>query len=109
MDLNSYISPLRKWWRLLVAATLIAGVTSLIATLWQPNIYAARTTLIVGRSISDPNPDASELSLDSQLAATYAQIAKRENHTERDERSAWAGLAAKIFRSGRARQPVVGN
>ncbi len=78
MDLNSYISPLRKWWRLLVAATLIAGVTSLIATLWQPNIYAARTTLIVGRSISDPNPDASELSLDSQLAATYAQIANRE-------------------------------
>lgn len=78
MELNSYISPLRKWWRLLVAATLIAGLTSLIATLWQPNIYAARTTLIVGRSISDPNPDTNEIFLDSQLASTYAKIATRE-------------------------------
>ncbi|NMB87734.1 MAG: polysaccharide biosynthesis tyrosine autokinase [Chloroflexi bacterium] len=78
MDFNDYLTPLRKWWRLILAAVVIAAVSSLLATLWQPDVYEARTTLLIGRGIKDPNPDAGQLYLDEQLANTYSKIAVRE-------------------------------
>ncbi len=78
MDLNAYVTPLRKWWWLLVAAMLIAAASSYMVAYNQPPFYQARTTLIVGRTITDPNPTASQISLDQQLAQTYAQIGNRE-------------------------------
>ena len=49
MELNKYIFPLRKWWWLLVASTLIATIFSTLSTLRQPKVYQARTTLIQAR------------------------------------------------------------
>ncbi len=78
MDLNSYITPLRRWWWLLLAAMVIAGVSSYVFAYNQPLFYQSHTTLIIGRTIADPNPTSNQIALDKQLAQTYAQIASRE-------------------------------
>lgn len=78
MELNKYIFPLRKWWWLVVASTLIAAIFSSLSVLRQPPIYQARTTLMIGTTITDPNPSSNELFLGQQLAAAYADLANRE-------------------------------
>jgi len=78
MELNKYIFPLRKWWWLVVASTLIAAIFSSLSTLFQPTFYQARTTLMIGTTINNPNPSSNELLLGSQLAAAYADLANRE-------------------------------
>jgi uncharacterized protein involved in exopolysaccharide biosynthesis len=77
MELNKYIFPLRKWWWLVVASTLIAAIFSSLSVLRQPSIYQARTTLMIGTTINNPNPSSNELSLGQQLAAAYADLANR--------------------------------
>jgi tyrosine-protein kinase len=78
MELNKYIFPLRKWWWLLVASTLIAVMFSSLSILRQPTIYQSRTTLMIGTTINNPNPSSNELMLGQQLAASYADLANRE-------------------------------
>ncbi|NOX60908.1 MAG: polysaccharide biosynthesis tyrosine autokinase [Chloroflexi bacterium] len=78
MELREYIRPLRKWWWLLLASTLVATIASFIAVSRQPPTYQTRTTLMVGRAIDNPNPTGNEFWLTQQLANTYADIAKRE-------------------------------
>jgi capsular exopolysaccharide synthesis family protein len=78
MELNKYIFPLRKWWWLVAASTLIAAVFSSLSILRQPTIYQAHTTLMIGTTINNPNPSSNELMLGQQLAAAYADLANRE-------------------------------
>lgn len=78
MELKRFILPLRRWWWLVTAATLVAALSSFIATLRQPPVYQAITTLIVGRAIMDPNPSQAEFYLSQQLAANYADMANRD-------------------------------
>src|SRR6185503_9748359 len=78
MELTKYIFPLRKWWWLVAASTLIAASFSSLSTLRQPTIYQARITFMIGTTITNPNPSSSELFLGQQLAASYADLANRE-------------------------------
>jgi len=78
MDINAYIKPIIKWWRLVAATTLLAVVSSSVSTLFQPKLYVSRTTLMIGTTISNPNPDSGQIYIATQLAAIYADIAKRE-------------------------------
>jgi len=78
IDLRNYLQPLFKWWWLLAAAAGIAAISSAIYTLQQPPVYRARTTVMVGSAIYDPNPNNSALQLTQQLAQNYANIAKRQ-------------------------------
>jgi tyrosine-protein kinase len=78
MNLNKYIFPIRKWWWLVVASTLVAVIFTSISVLRQPTIYQAHTTLMIGTTINNPNPSSNELSLGQQLAAAYADLANRE-------------------------------
>jgi succinoglycan biosynthesis transport protein ExoP len=78
MDLWPYIVPLRKWWFLIVVATLLAAVSSFLAIRNQPPVYNARTTLLIGRTIFDPNPSSNEIYLNQQLGNLYSDIANRE-------------------------------
>lgn len=78
MELNKYVFPLRKWWWLVVASTLIAVISSFLSVQRQPAIYQARTTLMIGTTINNPNPSSNELLLGQQLAAAYADLANRE-------------------------------
>jgi capsular exopolysaccharide synthesis family protein len=79
MDINSYLKPLFKWWRLLLIATVIALVGSSLSVFLQPDVYVSRTTLMIGRNaILNPNPDSGQIYLASQLASIYADMANRE-------------------------------
>ena len=78
MDISAYIKPLLRWWWLLAAATLVAVISTFLSVRLQPAVYEARTTLMIGRAIDDPNPTQGEFNLAGQLAASYANIANRE-------------------------------
>lgn len=78
MEIRTLINPLIRWWWLILASTLVAMVSSFFATLRQPPIYQSQTTMIIGRSINDPNPTTGEFFLAEQLAVTYADIANRD-------------------------------
>ncbi len=78
MDLKPYYAPLFKWWWMILAASLIAAAASFIITLGQPAMYQSRTTLIIGQSLTNPNPNTSQFFLEQQLASIYADMATRE-------------------------------
>ena len=75
MELSRYFGIVRRWWWLLAAATVLAAVSSYVAVSQQPLTYEARTVLMLGRTIEDPNPSGTELNLGQQLAAIYADLA----------------------------------
>ncbi|MCA9951883.1 MAG: polysaccharide biosynthesis tyrosine autokinase [Anaerolineales bacterium] len=76
MEFKQYINPLRKWWWLLLLATMIAAVASYLVVREQPPVFQSRTTLLMGQSINDPNPEGFYIM--PQLLQTYADIANRE-------------------------------
>ncbi|OQA45469.1 MAG: Tyrosine-protein kinase YwqD [Chloroflexi bacterium ADurb.Bin325] len=78
MELKEYFGPLRKWWWLVVAATVIATLSSYLATRQQPFDYAAKVTLLVGRSIQSTNPQDYEINASQQLGQTYASLASTQ-------------------------------
>jgi polysaccharide biosynthesis transport protein len=78
MEFNKFIFPIRKWWWLVLASTMVAAIFSSLSVLLQPAIYQARTTLMIGTAINNPNPSSNELLLGQQLAAAYADLANRE-------------------------------
>jgi non-specific protein-tyrosine kinase len=78
MELKRYIYPLRRWWWLILSATVLAALASFLATLRQPPVYNAITTLMIGQAIMDPNPSGNEFQLGKQLAENYAEIATRD-------------------------------
>ena len=62
----------------MVASTMVAAIFSFLSILRQPAIYQARTTLLIGTTITDPNPSNNEFILGQQLASAYANLANRE-------------------------------
>jgi capsular exopolysaccharide synthesis family protein len=78
IELRQFIIPLRKWWWLLLVSTLLAAGTSTYVYDKQPPIYQARTVLMIGRTIEDPNPTSNLLTLGQQLAGVYANLAHQD-------------------------------
>lgn len=78
MELRQYFNVLRKWWWLIAAATVLAGVAAFLGTLTTPRQYQARTTLMVGQALSNPNPNATEFYTVQSLAQSYADLVRRE-------------------------------
>ena len=78
MDINAYLKPLIKWWRLLFVVTALAVVASSASVFLQPEVYVSRTTLMIGQTINNLNPDPGQLYLATQLAGIYAEMAGRE-------------------------------
>jgi capsular exopolysaccharide synthesis family protein len=57
---------------------MLAVVASAISTLFQPKVYVSKTTLVIGTTILDPNPDSGQIYVAQQLAQIYADMARRE-------------------------------
>lgn len=91
MELKDFFAPLRKWWWLIAAATLVATLSSFVATRSQPFNYSAKAALMVGRSIQSTNPQDYELNASQQLGTTYANLAVRR--TVKNATQAALGLA----------------
>jgi polysaccharide biosynthesis transport protein len=77
VELIEYLNPLRRWWWLLIVGTALAVGAAYIALRQQPVNYEARTTLMIGRALTNPNPNYGEINLIGQLANTYADLARR--------------------------------
>lgn len=78
MELKDFIRPLRKWWWLILIATLLSGITSYWVEDNRPEVFSSRTTLIVGSTISLPNPTDADFRLSRQLAALYGDVITRD-------------------------------
>jgi len=78
MNLALYLTPILKWWKLILIAGLIAGVSTSISILSQPSVYEARATLMIGQSITSPNPSSAQFYLEQDLARIYANMGSRE-------------------------------
>jgi capsular exopolysaccharide synthesis family protein len=78
MEINAYIKPLLRWWRLIAIVTVLALAASAVSTLFQPDTYISRTTLMIGSAILNANPDSGQLYIAQQLAVVYADMARRE-------------------------------
>lgn len=78
MDLNTYIRPLIRWWRLIVIVTALAVGVSTVSSMFQPDNFVSTTTLVIGTTFSDPNPNSGQIMISQQLAQIYADMALRE-------------------------------
>lgn len=78
MELSDYLTPLRRWWWLILASIIIAMASAFVATRELPPVYMARTTLLVGRALTEANPTEFEFGLGRTLARAYASVAVRE-------------------------------
>jgi len=78
MPLGDYIKPLLRWWRLIVIVTVLAVCASAVSSMFQEESYVSRTTLVVGTSFLDPNPDSNKINISQQLAGIYADMVLRE-------------------------------
>jgi succinoglycan biosynthesis transport protein ExoP len=78
MELRQYLSVVWKWWWLVVLAVAIAAGSSYLASKQATPLYRTTATLMIGRVIESPDPNTMELYTGQQLAATYAQMARRE-------------------------------
>lgn len=85
--MDEYIKPLLKWWWLLLATTLLALGSSYYVVAQLPPVYSARTTLLIGRTIANPNPSTNEIWLAQQLSDFYAALARRDIVQEAAKRS----------------------
>jgi non-specific protein-tyrosine kinase len=78
MGLQSYLAPLVKWWWLILISTLLALITSFFAVWNLPPVYTSHTTLIIGKTITNPNPTTNDFWLNQQLASFYTDLASRD-------------------------------
>lgn len=78
MELRQIIRIVWKWLWMIALATVIAGLASFIASNAAVPLYVTRTTIMIGRSIQNPDPNSADLWTGQQLALTYIQLVKRE-------------------------------
>mgnify|MGYP001773439360 FL=1 len=75
--LQPYLDALRRWWWFPVLCAVLAGAGGYFYTRQQRPVYAARVTLMVGSSITNPSPDPQEIGLSRTLAQIYGEMARR--------------------------------
>lgn len=75
MDLHRELAIIRARLPLLFLSVLLAGGGAFLFSSFQPNVYEAQATLIVGQSLSSINPDYTGLLASQRLSATYASVA----------------------------------
>lgn len=76
MDLNQYIRLFRKWAWLIVLAAVVGGGIAYYVRRGQPETYKAVTKILVGSYRKETNPDPTDIGVGSDLAKTYAELAK---------------------------------
>lgn len=74
MDLSKLLNTLYRYLWLLLAATLVASITTFAVLRNEPASYKATTQLLVGPSLDSPSPDLNSLRIGGQLIQTYAEL-----------------------------------
>ncbi len=78
MDIIQYFKGVLRWWWLILLSAALAAGASYYASSKQPKVYQTTATLMVGQVTQQANPTGQEFYLIEQLAASYAQIARRQ-------------------------------
>ncbi len=78
MELRDLIRPLWKWLWLIVLSVAVAATFSYLAVRKQPNVYEAKTTLMVGQILQQQEPSQTDVWLAQLLAQTYSELARRQ-------------------------------
>jgi capsular polysaccharide biosynthesis protein len=75
MDVRGWLLFVRDWFAVLAMGMVLAGVAAFAVSSVLPKTYEASATLLVGQSLTAPNPDYSQLLASQIIAQTYAEIA----------------------------------
>jgi succinoglycan biosynthesis transport protein ExoP len=78
MELKQYVSVLWRWWWLIALSAAMAAGFSYYVSRRSPPIYQTATTLMVGQTLTDPNPQGLQIFTGQQLAQTYAQLVRHQ-------------------------------
>jgi capsular exopolysaccharide synthesis family protein len=78
MKSNRLYLHLRRWWWLLAVAGALAAISSIVSLRNIPPTYRATSTLIIGQTLENPNPNSGDFFLGQQLSSIYASLAMRE-------------------------------
>lgn len=83
MDLGKYLKIGLRWSWLIVLSVALSATASYFYSQDQPKVYAARTTLLVGASVTEnANPKEQDLGLSRTLAQVYSELALRRPITQ---------------------------
>jgi polysaccharide biosynthesis transport protein len=77
VDLRRQIAIIRAWFPLLVVSVVLAGGAAFVFSSLQQKVYEAKSTLIVGQSLSAVSPDYNQLLASQRLSTTYAAVATK--------------------------------
>lgn len=75
MDLRRQLQVARHWLWLIVLSVVVAGGGAYLVSSSLPKVYEARTTLIVGQSLSSIDPNYNQILASQRLSQTFAQLA----------------------------------
>jgi capsular polysaccharide biosynthesis protein len=82
MDLSKILNLLYRYSWLLVAAALIAALTTYYQINNQPTSYKATTDILVGPGLDSPSPDLNSLRIGGQMGQTYAEVLSSDSFLE---------------------------
>ena len=74
LDIRAYVRVVRRWLWLIIAATLLAGLSALVVSRSSAPIYEASAALLVGQIQTTSTPDYNTILLNERLAKTYSQL-----------------------------------
>jgi capsular exopolysaccharide synthesis family protein len=73
---------LKRWWWLMVASAVLAGVSAYVYWQNQPPVFQAHIALMIGNSAQSVNPDPQQIGIERTLANFYSEMAKRRPITQ---------------------------
>src|SRR5215813_8430614 len=76
MDLASYVQLFRRWFWLILLATIVAAGASYLVARKQPLLYQTSALVQVGTFTDSPSPDKGLIETAHSLASSYFIIAK---------------------------------
>lgn len=74
VEVRQMLDAALRWWWLLIVATMTGAVIGYTFSKWQPPVYQATTTLLVGQSILSIELDSRDITTSERLALTYANV-----------------------------------
>ena len=74
MDIRGWLHFVRDWIVVLIFGAAVAGGAAYLVSSLLPKTYEAETQLLVGQSLTAPNPDYSQLLASQVIAQTYAEV-----------------------------------
>jgi Mrp family chromosome partitioning ATPase/uncharacterized protein involved in exopolysaccharide biosynthesis len=77
-EIQHILRTILRWWWVVLLATLLAGGTAFYLSRFETRYYVARTSLMIGNTLTSPLPDQNQLGIGSSLARYYGEIARRE-------------------------------